>query len=167
MSIEKIRRLIPSSDAIENMMFTQFSGNNDNEQVTVPTASVSSSCVDLKSSPPVVSPTRSDTTSVTKPNNSTSSKLMSWMIPTKKPIDNDASSISSKKSSSSSKLLVEDKSKTDFQLVDTQMLYDSATKDLYAFGVPLQEQKVQVKEESSQKSKPSDVLSNKSVEKER
>lgn len=175
MSIEKIRRLIPTSDAIENMMFNQFASNNPHvvsNEATIPTVSVSSSRVDLsfkKSVPPMISPTRSDTTSASKQNNSAGSKLMSWMIPNaKKPVENDASSISSKKSSSSHKLSVDDlvvKCKNDFQLVDTQMLYESATRDLHAFGLPFtaQEEQEEVKEDTS--SKPFDVLSDKSVEK--
>jgi hypothetical protein len=51
--------------------------------------------------------------------------------------------------------------------VDTGMLYHSATKDLFGFGLPYTTPELRDEDEIGSPNKPADVLSNKSVEKER
>jgi hypothetical protein len=118
------------------MMFNHFSSNTSPiEEISMPTASMSSSRVDIsfKKKPPVVSPTRSDTTSQTQPTTNTSSKLLAWMIPMKRSPDlaSDASSIASKKSSHTVDELVAISNKKNIQRVDAAKLYDYSTKDLH------------------------------------
>ncbi|CAO0792536.1 unnamed protein product [Mucor circinelloides] len=140
-STEKLRRVIPTSDAIETMLFNHFSFNQ-HVLLQEPTTSASTSRIESlptkKKSPLSISPTKSDTTSQQQQQTSSSSKFMSWMVPIKKSshADNDASSISSK--SSSSKLIVDDLSvgagKNNMQNIDITRLHAYATKDIQLFG---------------------------------
>ncbi|KAK4510721.1 uncharacterized protein ATC70_005154 [Mucor velutinosus] len=143
-SIEKLRRVIPTSDAIETMMFNHFSFHQ-HTLLQEPTASVSTSRIESsptkKKSPLSISSTKSDTTSQQpqQQQTSSSSKFMSWMVPIKKSsqADNDASSISSK--SSASKLIVDDLSigvgKNSMQNIDISRLLGYATKDIQLSGL--------------------------------
>ncbi|KAI8069130.1 uncharacterized protein B0P05DRAFT_495339 [Gilbertella persicaria] len=145
LTIEKMRRVIPTSEAIETMMFHHFASTN----LQIPTASVSSrvSHIGSKKPPVMILPTKSETTS-TLQSNSASSKFMSWMIPNKRmsvteaearssqtSINSSSSSSSTSSSSLSTKQTMEDMStKHSIQSIDGDKLYEYATKDLYMFS---------------------------------
>lgn len=136
-SRENMRRVIPTSDAIESMMYDHFLLNSSNfPDIVAPTSSISSTLVSSskKKVLPVTTATRSETTA----NSQTSggSKFMSWMIHGKRAADQnaDSASVSSKKSSSSASSLKEDLAEKKFLNVDAKKLYDYAAEDLYAFG---------------------------------
>jgi hypothetical protein len=104
-----------------------------------PTSSISSSHISSikKKGLPIATTTKSETTATLQSGSSSSSKFMSWMIPTKRTNDltNDASSISSKKSSSSS---YRDEPLLNSRNIDIDVnkLYEYSTKDLHTFGYP-------------------------------
>lgn len=131
------------------MIFNHFSSSTSpTDEISIPTASMSSSRVDVNKKPPVVAPTRSDTTSISQTQSTatnTSSKLLAWMIPMKRSPDlaNDASSISSKKSFQTVDEVATTVRKNNIQRVDSAKLYEYSTKDLHllvsmsVFSVPL------------------------------
>ncbi|OBZ85141.1 WD repeat-containing protein 81, partial [Choanephora cucurbitarum] len=145
---ERMRRLIPTSDAIESMMFSHFATSNKLlQEDQIPSASPSPSYrvtgTNRKAASIILSPTKSDTTSNSQ---STSSKFMSWMIPNKrssmietetKPLHSSLSS-SSSSVSSNTKQAVEELSirgrNNTIDCIDTDKLYEHATKDLHNFG---------------------------------
>ncbi|KAI8064937.1 hypothetical protein BDF21DRAFT_120574 [Thamnidium elegans] len=132
-SKEKIRRVIPTSDAIESMMYDHFSCSPIIiPDIIKPTSSISSSQISSIQKKALPIATKSETTS----NLPTSSKFMAWMIPNKRtPTDlaSDTDSISSKKSFSSSFKDEPCNKKID---IDVKKLYEFATKDLHTFGYP-------------------------------
>ncbi|KAI8373340.1 hypothetical protein BD560DRAFT_394684 [Blakeslea trispora] len=143
---EKMRRMIPTSDAIESMMFGHFATSSkflQEDQMSSAASSPSRRTINTnrKASSILLSPTKSDTTSNAQ---STSSKFMSWMIPNKRSsmIETESkslqSSLLSSSFSSNTKQAVEELSiggkSSKMDLIDTDKLYECATKDLYKFG---------------------------------
>ncbi|CAO3674448.1 unnamed protein product [Rhizopus microsporus] len=118
---EKMHSMIPTGEAIENMMYAEFSHENQLQAVS-PTPAISRSSTRFITN-------RVSIASLAKSESSqTSSKLMSWISPGKR-----SSPESSQSDTSSISSLTDSQWKYD---IDEEKLRAYASRDLYEFGIP-------------------------------